>query len=111
MLEEIGYNVIEAGSGGSALDRLGREQGDFVAAVIDFAMPGMNGADLAQRIAAINPALPILLITGYAGADALASIGELPVVIKPFLAEELANKLRGAIEKGAPFSPIAADSH
>jgi hypothetical protein len=42
-LRELGYKVAEAGSGGAALDLLERIQVDLM--IVDFAMPGMSGAE------------------------------------------------------------------
>ena len=39
--------------------------------VLDFAMPGMNGAEVAREVRARRPGLPILFVTGYADAEAL----------------------------------------
>jgi hypothetical protein len=46
-LEALGYQTLEAVDGPSALDLLKERQPDL--AIVDFAMPGMNGADLARR--------------------------------------------------------------
>jgi CheY-like chemotaxis protein len=64
MLEEMGHDVIDAGSGRAALDIL---QGDaqFVLLLVDFAMPAMNGSELATAAKKIEPGLPILFMTGY----------------------------------------------
>jgi CheY-like chemotaxis protein len=49
ILEEIGYVVLRAGSGGAALDLLEHHtKVDLV--LLDFAMPGMSGAELARQI-------------------------------------------------------------
>jgi len=92
ILADLGYIVVEAGSGGAALDMLDRRQ-DVEAVVLDFAMPGMNGADVAREMQGRRPELPILFATGYADAEALAEAPEVRVVHKPFRAGELAEKL------------------
>ena len=55
-------------------------------------MPGMIGAQLAYGVRARNPALPILIVSGYADVGAIAP--ELPRLTKPFRQSELAEKLR-----------------
>jgi PAS domain S-box-containing protein len=97
-LEEAGYSVCEAGSGGAAIDQLQKEPQAFAAAVIDFAMPGMNGSDLAEYASKISPGLPILFATGYADSEVLASTG-LPVLTKPFEAHDLIIAVAAAIGK------------
>ena len=49
MLRELGCVVVEAGSGGAALDLLERDPAPFDLMVIDFAMPGMTGAEVGAR--------------------------------------------------------------
>ncbi len=62
--------------------------------LIDFAMPGLTGADAAERIRAIRPKLPILLITGYADADHLPGVeGRFATLQKPFRGAQLAELL------------------
>ena len=96
MLRDIGYDVLEAGSGGAALERIG-EKLDFDLIIIDVAMPGMSGAELARRIRAKRPALPILFVTGFADRAALEGVSESSIVGKPFLSNELADKVRLAL--------------
>ncbi|CAN5161064.1 ATP-binding protein [soil metagenome] len=91
-LSDLGYRVIEAGSGGAALDLV--EQHDRIdAMVLDFAMPGMNGADLARELRSRRPRTPILFATGYADTDALGEIDADHIVHKPFSQAELARKV------------------
>ena len=95
-LRELGYIVHEAGSGGAALEALDRRpEPDLV--LVDFAMPGMNGADLARRVRSIRPTLPILFITGFADRTAMAGVSESQIIGKPFHAEDLAGKVRAAL--------------
>jgi PAS domain S-box-containing protein len=95
-LREEGYEVVEAGSGGAALERLQSDMA-FHLALVDFAMPGMNGAELAREMKARRPSLPILFITGYGGAKALARFGEARIIVKPFVNDELLRKVRAAL--------------
>ena len=99
MLRELGYLVLEVGSAGAALDLL--EKNDSVdLALLDFAMPGMNGVEAAKQIQSRFPSLPILFITGYADKSALGEIGDARIIKKPFVTDELANKVRTALEIG-----------
>jgi signal transduction histidine kinase/ActR/RegA family two-component response regulator len=96
MLHDLGYQVLEAGSGGAALDLLVREP-NVALLVVDFAMPGMNGAELARQVQAKWPALPILFVTGFADRTALAHVDEGHIIRKPLAEDELANKVRLAL--------------
>ena len=68
MLRDFGYTVHEVGSGGAALDFLEREQ-NIDLMLIDFAMPGMSGADVARRVHMSAPSLPTLFVTGFARSN------------------------------------------
>lgn len=96
ILCELGYQVIEAGSGGAALDLIERED-DLDLVIIDFAMPGMNGAEAARRIHVRRPTVPVLFITGYADRSAMTGIPEASIIRKPFVDDDLANKVRLAL--------------
>jgi signal transduction histidine kinase/ActR/RegA family two-component response regulator len=100
LLQELGYRVTGVGSGGAALDLIasGVEM-DLV--LIDFAMPGMSGAEVARRVSAQRPGLPILFVTGFADRTALAGVSEAQVISKPFVDDELAEKIRLALANGA----------
>ena len=67
--------------------------------LLDFAMPGMNGAEVAREVRARRPELPILFATGYADAAALTEVGDDQIIQKPFdeqaLSERLASRLSG----------------
>ena len=66
-LSPRGYAVITASDGPEALDRLSREDYDVV--YTDIKMPGMDGLEVAARIKASRPWLPVVIVTGY-GTDA-----------------------------------------
>jgi PAS domain S-box-containing protein len=88
MLREAGFVVLEAASGNEALSLIdGAASIDAV--ITDYAMPGLNGSDLARRLREARPDLPILLITGYATLSDAEAAG-LPRLAKPFRAAELA---------------------
>ncbi len=42
---------------------------DFDAVVTDYLMPGRSGADLIEALATSHPTLPVMVMTGYIGAD------------------------------------------
>jgi CheY-like chemotaxis protein len=96
MLADLGYGIVEAGSGGAALEALERSAAvDLV--LLDFAMPGMNGADVAREIRARRPDLPIVFATGYADTEVLVAANEDCIVRKPFVERELAEKLQARL--------------
>jgi signal transduction histidine kinase len=96
ILREIGYVVLEVGSGGAALELLDA-QTHIDLALLDYAMPGMNGMDVASQLNAKLPALPILFVTGYADKTALGDLGDARIIKKPFIGNELAEKVHAAL--------------
>src|SRR5262249_33027624 len=62
MLRDLGCTVIEVGGGAAAVEVIERDESGIDIAMLDFAMPGMNGAEAAQRIRRKRPTLPILLV-------------------------------------------------
>ncbi len=99
VLTEAGYAVREAASGLSALTALEADPCVHLV-VLDFAMPGMNGAEAATAIRQRWPGLPVLFVTGYADTDALARagiVGPDRIVQKPFRDDELEDKVARAV--------------
>jgi len=96
MLLDLGHSVTEAPSGAQAL-RLLETDPPFDIVVTDYAMPGMNGFELAQRIKEKRPKLPIILATGYAELPADRSI-EFGHLSKPYTSRDLASALDKALD-------------
>ncbi len=88
-LEALGYGVMEAQDGPTGLSVIERERLDL--AIVDFAMPGMTGAELAKAARTIRPDLPILFASGYADTDAIHDVAGpgARVLRKPFRVDEL----------------------
>ena len=66
---------------------------DIALLVSDTVMPGMGGRELATLARRLHPQLPILLITGYATADAPAAAPDIPTLRKPFERAALASAI------------------
>ncbi len=92
LLQELGASVVLAGNGVEALERV---DSHFDAVLLDFAMPMMNGAELAGHIRQLYAGLPILLVTGH--SDELALPVAVSVLRKPFQAADLALAIRREI--------------
>jgi len=96
MLRELGYRVITAVDGASAL-RLVSERPEIRLLFTDVGLPGgMNGRQLADAARTTRPELPVLFTTGYA-RNAIVHHGRLDpgihLLSKPFTYAELADKL------------------
>ncbi len=96
MLEGLGWRVHAVAAGTDALDALRR--GMMVDAVItDYAMPGMNGDELAREAVRLRPALPVVVVTGY--ADGAPDLEHATVLRKPFRSDDLAACLGSIVER------------
>jgi signal transduction histidine kinase len=96
MLQELGHRVLVAPSGASAFDII-RQDPTLDLVITDHAMPGMTGMELAGRIRAVRPRLPIALATGYAQLPGGAP-PDVPRIDKPFRLEDLASLIAALVE-------------
>lgn len=91
MTRDLGCDVVQASSGQQALDMLERMSTLPRIFLLDYAMPGMNGLQLARAVRQRGIKAPIALVTGYAElSDADATATELSGLLrKPFTIKEL----------------------
>jgi PAS domain S-box-containing protein len=90
MLAAQGHKVIQASSAEQALRVLGNQNVDLI--ITDYAMPGMTGEDLAKRVLADAPQLPILMVSGYASLPERAG-STVPRLGKPFRDQDLSRAI------------------
>jgi CheY-like chemotaxis protein len=96
-LADIGYHVHAAGDGAQALTFLAQLVPDLL--IADFAMPGMNGAEVAKAALARNPGLRILFISGFSDTAALAdAVGTTHLLRKPFRPGDLGVAVREVLD-------------
>jgi CheY-like chemotaxis protein len=87
-LRSLHYHVTEAENGAQGLATLERERFDLL--VVDFAMPGMNGAEVARAAQERQPGIKVLMVSGYADSAAVdAALGTARLLRKPFDLAEL----------------------
>jgi signal transduction histidine kinase/ActR/RegA family two-component response regulator len=98
MLEELGHRTIEAGGGPAALALLPTIQPDLI--LLDFAMPEMNGAQVATEIRARGVTAPIVFATGFADSQAIQkALTEEPYLLrKPYDMTQLSGVLNEALQ-------------
>jgi two-component system cell cycle sensor histidine kinase/response regulator CckA len=65
ILSRRGYRVIEAIDGREALARCEGTTEPIALLVTDVVMPGLGGAQLAERVAELRPGIKVLLLSGY----------------------------------------------
>ena len=100
VLGALGYRIVLARSGEEALEMHAKETIDLL--FTDIVMPGgMSGLELVERFASIAPGVPVLMTTGY-NEDLVADIPRgtaLDVIGKPYRREELADRVRMALDR------------
>lgn len=119
VLEELGYVMTTAVEGKEALEQFARQKFDLV--ITDYRMPRMNGVELIKKIRELAPAVPIIMISGYAEALGLteASTGADAVIAKSanevqHLVRSVSRLLRRTVPKkpaGSQFSKSKAKAH
>ena len=101
-LERSGYSVMEAADAYQGLSLLRENQDSVDLAIIDFAMPGMSGLDMAAVLIREHPAVKILYTSGNVNSVAMEVISRSSpeaVMAKPFTGEELIKRVQYLLEK------------
>jgi DNA-binding response OmpR family regulator len=99
LLSESGYQVQTAANGADALALIDDRPPDLL--VLDYAMPGLSGLDVAKAARANHPQLPILFMSGFADPKMLEE--EMPaarLLRKPFGNNELFSAIRRSLLEG-----------
>ncbi len=102
LLADEGYNVVTASSGNEALEKLKEDRIDAV--LSDIKMPGMNGIEFLERVVAIDPGLPVILMTAFAEVDqAVLAMkkGAIDHIQKPFDNDDIKRAVARAVQKRA----------
>ena len=100
LLKHLGYRVFTEKSGEAALATVRRIGADIDLVILDIIMPGMDGSLTFDRIRKIDPAIPVMLASGYASDDRVKKIisrGCNGFIQKPFTLSELSKKVRSVI--------------
>ncbi len=106
-LESAGFDVVRAGSGDEALAYLACGQ-TFDLLVTDYAMPGLNGAELAVQALEQVPDLKVLIITGYpSDAGLFDRPANVALLAKPFRRAALIEVLQSLFASGKPILPTS----
>jgi CheY-like chemotaxis protein len=101
LLERLGYEVLTASTGNEAL-KIYQKQGMGIKLVIlDMIMPDMGGSETFDRLKAINPAIRVLLSSGYSvdgQATEILDRGCSGFIQKPFTLNQLSSKIREVLD-------------
>ncbi len=104
VLSDKGYVVITASNGQEALDKLGAESFDVV--YTDIKMPGMDGLEVAERVKAKRPWVPVVIVTGYGttASEARAEAAGVSAFLHKPLSPEM---IEGSAEKALLEAALA----
>jgi CheY-like chemotaxis protein len=105
LLRDLGYQVTACANGAEALALAARDDLPIDLLFTDFAMPGMTGFELAQRMRIEHRDIRVLMTSGWAVETVLPPPGEpadvptpIPFIGKPFTIHALAHKLREVLD-------------
>src|SRR3989338_2089523 len=99
MLARGGYQCTVTCESSKAMELIAESQPDLM--LTDLKMPGMSGMEILERAKSEYPALPVIIVTGYATVDAAVEgtrKGAVAFVSKPFHADELILKVNKALQ-------------
>jgi DNA-binding NtrC family response regulator len=109
MLNRCGYRVLSADTGDGAIG-LFKNNPDTELLLTDVVVPGMSGPMIADEIAALNPAIKVLFMSGYDGTRVVMRyVAEkgYSLIIKPFTMEQLERKVQAVLSHGASPSELS----
>ncbi|MGD8241342.1 MAG: response regulator [Desulfobacterales bacterium] len=101
LLEELGYKVLTARNGEDALSIYRRRQARIDMVILDMVMPGMGGGPTYDALKKINPAVKVLLASGYSisgEASRIMKRGCNAFIQKPFNIRQLSEKIRSVLD-------------
>lgn len=98
-LKRAGFEVVTANDGVDAVELLAQDRA-FDAVLLDLTMPRMSGVEAFRLIKADQPALPIVLTSGYSAQEAVTRCGSDGIaafIQKPFMPSALVRTMRDAV--------------
>ncbi len=103
MLSSLGYRVSAFESSPDALEAFRARPGEYDMMITDLSMPAMTGVELAGEVHAIQPELPIMILTGYpdhtVSPDARQAVGVRKVLVKPVSIDTLTGAVREVLDE------------
>ena len=102
LLEDQGHSVVEAANGAEALKALKQKNCKYDLLISDYAMPHLSGTEFLREARELCPAVPALIITGYAEAEAISDRPDgVEILPKPFSEDALARAIDQACSASA----------
>lgn len=104
LLEEYGYTVITAESGEKALGIYAGKKAEIDLILLDLGMPGLGGERCLSELIQVNPAVKVLVASGYGGhpiAQNPKQFGAISFINKPYALKEMLNTVRRVLDSGS----------
>ncbi len=102
VLEQLGYVVLEAVDGVHGITVYQEEQQRIAAVILDLTMPKKSGLEVLATLRRLNPAVRVILSSGYSAAAQkldLPRLGVMAFLQKPYVPNELARTLRNVLDQ------------
>lgn len=101
MLERLGYRIASFTSSTDALAAFKTDPLQFDLVVTDMNMPDVNGMQLAKKLIAVRPQIPIVICTGFSeriNKENVSALGIKGLLMKPLVMSDLAHKIREVLD-------------
>jgi PAS domain S-box-containing protein len=104
ILQRAGYEVLEAADGHRAVTLYQQEQARIDLVLLDLTMPHLSGRDTLRQIRELNPAVRVLIASGYSTEDTNPAglEGVVGIIPKPYRQADLLQRVRAALESDKP---------
>ena len=101
ILEKLGYDVLTAGSGETALELFGQHKDTIEAVILDMFMPDMSGSETYARMKEISPRVKVILSSGYRSRHVsdILDQGGVRFLSKPYSLAQFAQTLRETLDR------------
>jgi two-component system cell cycle sensor histidine kinase/response regulator CckA len=108
-----GFTVLEAKSYDAGFRVFAERGGEVDLLIVDVSLPGQNGLDLARSLLRKRPALKVLFVSGWVGAELLRSHGivesDRHFLGKPFRPAELLERVRSVLGDASGVEWLGGD--
>ena len=101
LLSEEGYTAQSAASGEAGLEIIQKQLPDLV--IVDVRLPGMNGLETFAAVHALEPKLPVIIMTAYGTTETAieaTKMGAFDYILKPFEIPDMLAVIKQALEAG-----------
>lgn len=105
VLEQAGYDVIEAEDGLSALERFAVDKPDLV--LLDLVMKGMYGLDVLEKLREIDPAARVIVVSAdvqTSSRELVQAAGASGFINKPVAADQVLSMIERVMKGASPWN-------